>query len=78
MYSENYTFEKYIKKAYTYLCCNISEEQRKKEYVICYDYTEKQIDDNLNYFKECYQKELSPYKALLFFYDYLIEQKYGK
>jgi len=39
-----------------------------------YEITEderKLLKDNVEYFKKCYEKELSAYKALLFFYDYL-------
>ena len=31
----------------------------------------KQLKDNVEYFKKCYEKRLSAYKALLFFPDYL-------
>ena len=75
--SFNFTFDEYINKLYTYLCCNMTEEQHKNEYVVCYDYTENDVMNNIAYFKQCYRNELSPNKALLFFYDYLIEKKYG-
>ena len=29
------------------------------------------LKNNVDYFKKCYDKELSAYKALLFFHDYL-------
>lgn len=29
------------------------------------------LKDNVEYFKKCYEKNLSAYKALLFFHDYL-------
>ena len=40
---ENQDFEWYLKTLYEHLCCNMTEEQRKKEYFVCYDYTEEQI-----------------------------------
>lgn len=36
-----------------------------------YGYTNKQVDDNKKYFYKCRRDGLSPYKALLFFNDYL-------
>jgi hypothetical protein len=29
------------------------------------------VDNNLDYFEDCMNKGVSPYKGLLFFYDYL-------
>lgn len=63
------TFEEYILNAKSQLHCNASDEY-KKEY-ITYGYTNEQIDENLFFFKECYDMNLSAYKALLFFSDYL-------
>ena len=74
---ENQDFERYLKTLHEHLCCNMTEEQHEKEYFVCYDYTEEQINLNIDYFKNCQEQGLSPYKALLFFYDYLIEQKYN-
>jgi hypothetical protein len=31
----------------------------------------KLLKDNVEYFKKCYENELSAYKALIFFHDYL-------
>lgn len=73
----NYSFDEYLLKIYSHLCCNISEEKRNSEYIVCYDYTEEEVNRHISYFKECYDKELSAYKALLFFHDFLIEEKYG-
>ena len=36
-----------------------------------YNYTDKQIFDNIEYFDKCRKSGLSAYKALLFLYDYL-------
>jgi len=40
-----------------------------------YSYTDDELFSNIEYFKDCYKKHLSAYKALLFLYDYLEEQK---
>ena len=61
------TFEEYIKDAKSQLCCNNNEDV---DY-ITYNYTEEQIDRNLKHFESCMRHGLSPYKALLFFYDYI-------
>ena len=71
------TFNDYIDKIKTYLCCNMTEEQHRKEFIVCYEYSEEQIYQHIDYFKNCYNNELSSNKALLFFYDYLIELKYA-
>ena len=34
---ENQDFEEYLKILYEHLCCNMTEEQRKKVYFVCYD-----------------------------------------
>lgn len=47
-----------------------TDDNYKSEY-ITYHYSNKLVDENLDYFKDCMDKELSPYKALLFFGDYL-------
>lgn len=41
----------------------ISEDERKL------------LKDNVEYFKRCYENGLSAYKALLFFHDYLNDEK---
>ena len=66
----NVTFEEYIEDVKSQLCCNNPEIVD----FITYDYSEQQIDENLDYFKECLDKNLSGYKALLFFSDYLLEK----
>lgn len=71
------SFNEYLTKVYSHLCCNITEEQRKHEYIVCYDYSEEEVRDNISYFQECYHSGLAAYKALLFFYDFLIDKKYG-
>ena len=66
----NVTFEEYIEDIKSQLCCN----NPKIVNFITYDYSEQQIDENLDYFKECLDRNLSGYKALLFFSDYLLEK----
>ena len=68
---ETTKFYDYIEDVKSQLCCNNPGET--VEY-ITYDYDEEQIDDNLDYFKDCMNRGLSGYKALLFFYDYLNEK----
>ena len=40
-----------------------------------YTYDLKELFDNLDYFKECFNRRLSCYKALLFLCDYLNEKQ---
>lgn len=61
----NCTFEDYIKDVKQMLNCNASEEYKKK--YVTYLYTNEQVDENLEYFKDCMNDGLSAYKALLFF-----------
>ena len=58
-------FETYIKEVKEQLFCNATDDY-KNQYVT-YMYTNEQVDSNLDYFKDCMSKNLSPYKALLFF-----------
>lgn len=62
-------FEEYIKEIKKQLHCNCSDDEKNK--YITYMYTNKQVDDNLDYFKKCNERNLSPYKSLLFFNDYI-------
>lgn len=64
-------FDLYLEACILQLSCNSPEENR----FITFDYTEKQLQDNLDYFKECFKKGLSPYKALSLFYFALNELK---
>ena len=66
-------FQLYIIDVKQQLYCNASDEY-KKEY-ITYNYTNEQVDNNLMYFEKCMRDGLSPYKALLYFGDYLNEIK---
>lgn len=62
-------FEYYMSDVKSQLVENTDDEY-KSEY-ITYHYSNKLVDENLEYFKDCMDKELSPYKALLFFGDHL-------
>jgi hypothetical protein len=42
---------------------------------VSYVYSAELVDNNLEYFKDCMSRELSTYKALLFFEDYLSLQE---
>ena len=50
------SFEEYIEKVKSNLYCNLSEDE---------------VDNNLEYFKDCYNNNISAYTSLLFFADYL-------
>lgn len=65
----NISFETYMIDVKSQLCCNATDEY-KQEY-ITYGHTNEQVDNNLKYFKSCMNDNLSAYKALLFFNDYL-------
>ena len=62
-------FKEYIEKVKENLCQNMTEDE--KSVLICYEFTDDDIDNNLDYFKNCYNQELSAYKALLYFNDYI-------
>ena len=64
----DYILEDYIKDVKSQLCCN--NDLDKVDY-ITYNYIEEEIMANIDYFKKCLDNNLSAYKALLFFYDYL-------
>ena len=59
----------YLNNIKEQLYCNADNEYKKN--YITYMYSNKEIDDNIEYFKKSMKIGLSPYKALLFFNDYL-------
>ena len=63
--------EWYIEEVKLYLTCNND--------IYCgfytFDYSDEQVNNNYDYFIDCFKRGLSPYKALLFFYDYLQEKQ---
>lgn len=68
------TLTDYIFKVKSHLYCNLTNNERMVE--VSYDYTDDDIDKNVDYFCDCLNEGLSPYKALLFFYDYLTSKNY--
>lgn len=69
-----HNFTKYFNLVKSQLVCNASEEYKLA--YITYDYTNQQVEEQAEYFKKCMLNGLSPYKALLFFHDYL-KQEYS-
>ncbi len=65
----SYTLEKYIAKTKELLKCNGAGDDDSQQ--CYYSFTNKQIDDNHIYFKRLKKNGMSPYKALLYFNDYL-------
>ena len=41
-----------------------------------YSYTDKELFKYTDYFKKCYENNLSAYKALLFLYDHIQETEH--
>jgi hypothetical protein len=64
-------FDEYLNELKEQLFCNATQEYKDNN--ITYLYSNEIIDNNLNYFERCMKDELSAYKALLFFNDYLNE-----
>lgn len=64
------TFEEYIEDVKSQLCCNNDDDV---DY-ITYDYTEQQIYDEIKHFEDCWKRNISGYKALLYLADYLREK----
>ena len=65
----NYTLEEYLEDTKRHLN-HFQTDNELKEYYN-FDYTFQEILENKEYFESCLNKELSTYKALLFFEDYL-------
>jgi hypothetical protein len=63
------TFEKYIEDVKSQLTCNASDEYRSKN--ITYGYIDKDIDNNFEFFRVMLKCQISAYKALLYFSDYV-------
>lgn len=66
---ENTKFDRYMESVNEQLTDNATEDY-KSQY-ITYTYKQEQVNSNLAYFNKCMKIGLSPYKALLLFYDYL-------
>jgi len=59
----------FIDKIKDQLTCNSNNSEHPT-----FDYTNKQVDDNIDYFTKCENGGLSPYKSLLFFHFHLNEK----
>ena len=66
------SFEEYLR-----IVMERNRETYDDGHIIEFGYTEIQIIKYAYYFKKCYEDNLSPYKALTFFYDE-IESKNDK
>lgn len=56
------SFDKYMEDVYSQLECNTSDEYAKK--CVVFAYSIKEINDLIDYFKSCYNNNISAYKAL--------------
>ena len=62
-------FYQYMEKVREQLECNATDDYKSK--YIVYSYSNELVDENIEYFLKCLENNLSAYKALLFFNDYL-------
>lgn len=69
----NVSFDDYMADVYSQLECNISAKDKAK--YGCYTYLEQTVKDNIDYFRDCLKSNLSAYKALLWFHEYLEDKK---
>ena len=69
----NYTLEEYLEDTKRHL--NYFQTNNEIKEYCTFDYTFEEILENKEYFESCLNKELSTYKALLFFDDYLKKDK---
>lgn len=65
-------FDEYFLDVLAQLSCNASEEFLNN--YITYTYSNELVNEHRDYFKRCMDNNLSPYKSLLFFRDYLNEK----
>ena len=63
------TIQQYITKVKSHLCHNNSEEDNLKYGY--FTFTDRQIDDNIDYFRRFLEEDISPYIALEQFYYFL-------
>lgn len=59
-----FSFDKYMEDVYSQLECNVSNEYEKM--YITFTYSKEEVENNIDYFKRCYNKNISAYKALTF------------
>ena len=67
-----FNFNLYLNSVKEQLSCNASEEFLNN--YITYTYSNELVNEHRDYFKSCMDNNLSPYKSLLFFRDYLNEK----
>jgi len=67
-------FDRYMEDVFSQLEENATEKYKTEH--ITYTFSNALINNNLDYFEWCMSKHLSPYKALLFFYDYLHNEEW--
>lgn len=59
-------FQTYMDDVRSQLTCNAPNSEH-----VTFEYTPEQVQEHLIYFLKCFKRNLSPYKALTFFIDYL-------
>jgi len=64
-------FVKYLARVKEQLDCNATEDY-KANYVT-YTYSNEEVDNNLDYFKNCMKNGMGEYISLLLFYDFIHE-----
>lgn len=62
---------KYMEDVYSQLDEHATEEHKQNH--VTYTFSTELVNNNLDYFERCMDRNLSAYKALLFFWDYLNE-----
>lgn len=67
------TFDEYMNDVRCQLACNASIDYQRNN--VTYVYTNEQVEANLRYFEKCHKSGLSAYKSLLFFREYLDENR---
>jgi hypothetical protein len=67
-------FDRYMQDVFSQLDENTSDEYKKEH--VTYTFSTKLVNNNLDYFEWCMGKQLSAYKALLFFSDYLHNEEW--
>ena len=65
-------FTDFLEDVRSQLECNASKEFIENN--VSYTYSNESIHENIDYFKDCFQRGLSGYKALLYFGFYLSEK----
>lgn len=66
-------FQTYMERVRSQLECN-TDMSKERDYIV-FTYSEEQVNQERVYFMRCMRRNLSPYKALTFFHDWLEDQK---